>query len=104
MSDNNTVPLIPAYIVERSVGELHVSTPYLEVVRHMASKIKGGRKGFLKLGRQTKRFAIASAIWSHARNRAEYVNVMHCKKVRLTNPYRFNADAQEVTVERGTLS
>ncbi len=64
-------------IVERIVDrDCHVSESNRAVIRHVASKIRGGVPGFLKLPRETRREVMQAAIARHALNGGLYDAVM----------------------------
>lgn len=65
-----------AYIVNQIVDRCHVSRSNRDVIGYMASRIKGGRKAFLRLPRATRRSFMKAAIKRHFDNRVLYARVM----------------------------
>lgn len=64
-------------IVQRIVDrDCHVSESNRAVIRHVASKIRGGVRGFLKLPREVRRQVMEAAIARHAENGGLYDAVM----------------------------
>ena len=88
--------------VKSIVGRIHVCTRPREAVRHVASQIKGGVKGFLKQPKHKRRYLVAAAIQEHAKNLHEYRYVMG--SVPRVYPefkprYFFNSETNETTIE-----
>lgn len=63
-------------LVGHMVDRLHVGTSNRAVIRYVASRIKGGVKGFLSLHAGTRKNLMLAAIDRHAKNRNLYNIVM----------------------------
>ena len=59
-------------MISRIVGRLHVSTSNLEVCRYVISRLKGKRKAFRAMPRESKRALLAECITCHMENREFY--------------------------------
>ena len=60
--------------------DCHVGTPYRKVVRHVASRLKGGFKSFKSMPRQDRRDFIIYCYATHYENRDLYRRVMSGQK------------------------
>lgn len=69
-------PAVHSPIVRQIVGRCHVGETYLEVLRHVLTKLKGGRKTWLLLPKLNRRHLIAAVIQHHRENRVLYRQVM----------------------------
>ena len=86
--------------VSRMVGRCHVGESILEVLRYVVSRLDGGRKGFLKLGRNTRRYVIAAAISAHEENRGLYRHVMARSSESYRPRYFFHPETKAVTIRK----
>jgi hypothetical protein len=97
-------PLRPHPVVGNHMGRIHVQTSILDAVRHALKLSRGSYKTFVKWNpaRNVRRHFFAGAIMCHRRNKIEYYNVMiagSCgPKAVYKNPYSFNWDTKEVTI------
>lgn len=91
--------LIASYLAR----EVHCGSSALSAVRQcLAGSLFGGRDIFFASHDRThRRFAIASIMLQHARNKIEYHNVMEgpCRPWRTVhNPYAFDTATKQITI------
>ena len=58
----------------------------------------GERKGFLKMPKNHRRYAIAAAIQHHKENRSEYLQIMRLSAERFTPRYFFEDSTKAVLI------
>ncbi len=66
----------PHPIVRQIVDRCHVGESCRQVISYVASRLNGGRKGFLKLKRSHRRLIMRDAIRVHTANHKMYRQVM----------------------------
>lgn len=66
----------PTALIRQIVDRCHVGESNRAVIRYMASRIKGGVRGFLKLPRATRKSLMRQAFTRHKHNLQEYIMVM----------------------------
>lgn len=91
-------PAVSSPIVRQIVGRRHVGESYLEVLRHVLSKLKGGRKTWLRLPKFHRRHLIASVIQHHRENRVQYRQVMARSREEFVPSYFWDHEAQAVLI------
>jgi len=64
------------FAISRIVGRCHVADSYRDVVRYFISRLKGQRKGWLKIDRKTRREILRTISICHQTNGAVYRKVM----------------------------
>ncbi|HQR20096.1 MAG TPA: hypothetical protein PKV98_04475 [Burkholderiaceae bacterium] len=63
-------------IVNQIVDRVHVGRSNRDVIGYVASRMKDGRRTFLRLPRETRREIMQAAVARHAENRGTYTYVM----------------------------
>jgi hypothetical protein len=91
-------PAVRSPMVRQIIGRLHVGESYLAVLRHVLSKIKGGRKFWLKLPKFHRRHLIASVIQHHRENRVEYRQVMARSREEFVPNYFWDDSTKSVLI------
>ena len=91
-------PPVCSPIVRQIVGRLHVGESYLEVLRHVLTKLKGGRKTWLQLPKFHRRHLVAAVIQHHRENRSLYRHVMSRSAEEFVPSYFWDAEAKQVLI------
>lgn len=91
--------LRPDPTIARFLSGVHVMTSPKAMLRKV--KAHFGKK-WERLDRIHRRFAVASALLVHAKNRLEYINVMHRGTTKpwpkFYNPFFFDTETKEVSI------
>jgi hypothetical protein len=62
-------------MIRMLVGQVHVGTPYLRVLRYVISHLQGRRRAFLALSRAQRHKLVRQVFSAHRANRRIYVQV-----------------------------